>query len=71
MVATSRGRLDMALQIGTDCQAYLSNGWTAKECPRQQGQEECKRLVAKYQVVVGRVVTEGGEVGTSLVNERI
>jgi hypothetical protein len=29
------------------------------------------RLVAQYQVVVGRVVTEGGEVGTSLVNERI
>ena len=42
MVATSRGRLDMAelsLQMGADCQAYLSNGWTAKECPRQQGQE--------------------------------
>jgi hypothetical protein len=38
---------------------------------QEQGQEECMRLVAQYQVVVGRVVTEGGEVGTSLVNERI
>ena len=72
MVEANRGRLDMvelALQMGADCQAKLSNGWTAKECARQQGQEECERLVAQYQVVVDGVVTEGGEVGTSLSNE--
>ena len=58
MVAASRGRLDMvelALQMGADCQAKLSNGWTAKECARQQGQEEYERLVAQYQVVMDGV----------------
>ena len=69
MVAASRGRVDMvemALQMGADCQAKLSNGWTAKECAKQQGQEECERLVAQYQVVVDGVVSEGGEVNTFL-----
>ena len=55
--------LSKCFLIGTE--KHLS-WWTAKECARQQGQEECERLVAQYQVVVDGVVTDGGEVGTSL-----
>ena len=65
MVAASRGRLDMvemALQLGANCRAKLSNGWTAKESARQQGQEECERLVEQYQVVV-EGVRDGGRRG--------
>eukprot|EP00092_Neocalanus_flemingeri_P000813 GFUD01000866.1.p1 GENE.GFUD01000866.1~~GFUD01000866.1.p1 ORF type:complete len:1316 (+),score=569.14 GFUD01000866.1:71-3949(+) len=72
MVGASRGRLDMvelALQMGAECQAKLSNGWTALECARQQGQEECVRLLEQYQAVVEGVVMGGGEVVTTLSDE--
>ena len=72
MVSASRGRVDMVemvLQLGADSQAKLCNGWTARDCARQQGQVECERVVAQHQAVVDGVVSEGGEVDVSLSEE--
>jgi len=72
MVAGSRGRLEVVefcLQIGADSQMKLSNGWTAKECAKQQNQQECERLLAQHQEIVDGVVREAFEESKMLSSE--
>ena len=52
IAAATRGvpdLVELCLQLGANTAHKLGNGWTALDCARQQGQEECEQLLVKFE----------------------
>ena len=57
MASAMRGHLDtldQCLQLGAEAGTKLTNGWTALDGARVQGQEEAARMLAEYEQLQGR-----------------
>lgn len=61
IAAASRGNtelVELCLQLGANTSHKLGNGWTARDCAREQNQEECERLLAEYEQREDEAVAE-------------
>ena len=61
IAAATRGvteLVELCLQLGANTAHKLGNGWTALDCARQQGQEDCEQLLVKSEERQGGEVAE-------------
>ena len=66
MASAMRGHLDtldQCLQLGAEAGTKLTNGWTALDGARVQGQEEAARMLAEYEQLQGRGAGAGAGPG--------
>ena len=66
MASAMRGHLDtldQCLQLGAEAGTKLTNGWTALDGARVQGQEEAARMLAEYEQLQGRGAGTGAGPG--------